>query len=335
MMSLATSTVVPKTRFWPSRAFRARYSLALSAVGMAVIIGAAAAYALTLSQKTALNRSIKWVEHTHQVIRSLDDVLKDADDAETGQRGFLLTEDPTYLEPFQRGSAAIIDDLQKTRDLTVDNPHQQDRLQVLQGLLQAKLLELRHTITVAQSGDRQQALEIVRTGHGKRLMDLARETVAAAQAEERNLLEARRMHWDHTEGRFNLLTLALVLSAVIGIVLGLLGVAFAGVAQSAAEDRAAMERDRLLERLDLAAIIVRDFDGTVRSWSKGCCKLFGWTAEQAVGQWVHNLLGTTFTVSFGEIQSALLRDGQWQGDLRQLRQDGSEVIILAHKVLRR
>ena len=55
--------------------------------------------------------------------------------------------------------------------------------------------------------------------------------------------------------------------------------------------RATAERERLLNVMDLAAVIVHDMDGTIRFWSEECERLFGWTAEQAVGQPCHRLLG--------------------------------------------
>ncbi len=91
----------------------------------------------------------------------------------------------------------------------------------------------------------------------------------------------------------------------------------------------------LVGTLDLAAIMVRNLDGTIRFWSQGCERLYGWSAEEAVGQVLHTLLRTEFPVPPAEVESALMRDGEWYGDLRQQRRDGAELIAAAHKVLRR
>ena len=91
----------------------------------------------------------------------------------------------------------------------------------------------------------------------------------------------------------------------------------------------------LFSTLDLAAFMAREVDGTIRFWSRGCERLYGWTAAEALGQPAHALLGTDFPVPQAEIAAALERDGTWQGELRQRRRDGSMAIVLAHKALRR
>src|ERR1700733_9770882 len=69
-----------------------------------------------------------WVEHSHQVRIELADLLSELKDAETGQRGYLLTGDDNYLEPYKSALAAIPTTLVDLRKLTTDNPDQQRRL---------------------------------------------------------------------------------------------------------------------------------------------------------------------------------------------------------------
>ena len=109
----------------------------------------------------------------------------------------------------------------------------------------------------------------------------------------------------------------------------------AGSHPDASARAAAAERQRLLDIMDLAAIIVRDFDGTIRMWSEGCRRIYGWSAEKAVGKACHDLLQTAFPVPFADIEAALLRDGLWVGELRQRTQDGREVTVAVRKVLHR
>lgn len=92
---------------------------------------------------------------------------------------------------------------------------------------------------------------------------------------------------------------------------------------------------RLLDTLDLATVFVRDLDGTIRFWSGGCERMFGWTSEEAVGQLAHDLLGTRFPLPQTEIQAVLLREEQWEGYLTSRRRDGTEIVTGVRKVLRR
>src|SRR5712672_225135 len=66
-----------------------------------------------------------WVAHTHQVRTELADLLSQLKDAETGQRGYIITGDESYLAPYQAALGAIKGTLDDVRKLTVDNPDQQ------------------------------------------------------------------------------------------------------------------------------------------------------------------------------------------------------------------
>src|SRR4051812_21991184 len=107
-MPLAASTSIPQDfQFgsWLSRRTRAQWLL--GAVCLAVAVGIVAAYGLSSVQDASIRRSIGWVEHTHDVIKVMDDILEDIEDVETGMRGFLVTGEVSYLEPYRQGLAPI------------------------------------------------------------------------------------------------------------------------------------------------------------------------------------------------------------------------------------
>jgi PAS domain S-box-containing protein len=87
--------------------------------------------------------------------------------------------------------------------------------------------------------------------------------------------------------------------------------------------------------LDLAAIMGRDLDGTIRFWSDGCERLYGWSRDEAVGRSSHALLGTQFPVPLAQVEHTLLNRSDWKGDLVQRRRDGSLIVVAAHKALKR
>jgi PAS domain S-box-containing protein len=91
----------------------------------------------------------------------------------------------------------------------------------------------------------------------------------------------------------------------------------------------------LIGTLDLAPIMVRELSGTIRFWSRGCTRLYGWSREEAVGQSSHELLRTQHPEPLAQIDSTLLGRGEWKGDLVHQRRDGSRIIAASHKVLRR
>jgi signal transduction histidine kinase len=164
-------------------------------------------------QETAL------VTHTLAVKAGAERVLTLTQDAETGQRGFLLTGDDTYLAPYREGQRNVLPALADVARLTRDNPRQQAELASLRGLVTGKLAELARTIAARRaSGDPAAAIAIVRTGRGQALMDQIRTSIARIETEEETLLRFREADAD----RFNVVLLAVSLGGlVIALALGL------------------------------------------------------------------------------------------------------------------
>jgi CHASE3 domain sensor protein/two-component sensor histidine kinase len=95
-------------------------------------------------------------------------------DAETGQRGFLLTGNPTYLEPYQNATSKLADQLEKVRDLTANDPSQKAVVDRLSPIVRDKLAELKQTIDLWNTDRHAEALAVVATNRGKAFMDEAR-----------------------------------------------------------------------------------------------------------------------------------------------------------------
>jgi PAS domain S-box-containing protein len=89
--------------------------------------------------------------------------------------------------------------------------------------------------------------------------------------------------------------------------------------------------------LDLAseAIMVRDLDGTVQFWNSGATALYGWSAEDALGKNLHQLLNTQFPVPDQEIESMISGGERWEGNLVQYTRDGREIVVACRKILQR
>ncbi|MHC8366689.1 response regulator [Pseudomonas sp. ZT5P21] len=118
---------------------------------------------------TYLLSVIQWVEHTDRVINNANEALKLTVDLETGMRGFLLSGDEKFLEPYETARPRVAVAVKTLLELTADNPVQTDRLQRLQalqnewGTYAQSLIDLQRA-----SGDYR---SVVRAGRGKRLTD--------------------------------------------------------------------------------------------------------------------------------------------------------------------
>jgi methyl-accepting chemotaxis protein len=140
---------------------------------------------------TGLIETAAKVDHTHQIVENLDQLLSTMKDAETGQRGFLLTGEDRYLEPYNTAVAQSDQLLKKLRELTQDNPNQQRRLDSLEPQMEAKFAELQTTIDLRKDPTKglAAALPIVLTDRGKGLMDNIRRVAGEMATEESNLLK--------------------------------------------------------------------------------------------------------------------------------------------------
>jgi PAS domain S-box-containing protein len=163
-----------------------RKNMIAMAVGLTIL---SAIFAAKLSFDSI--RTTDLVEHTLNVQRTGMRVLLALVDAETGQRGFLLTNDPAYLEPYSRAAATVKKTTDDLRALTVDNAEQQSRIAEVTGLIASKMDELDATLKLARDGKQAEANALVRTNAGKAAMDAIRQHFIELTHVEDNLLQTR------------------------------------------------------------------------------------------------------------------------------------------------
>src|ERR1035441_5134192 len=141
------------------------FALALAAL---LIIGV-----VSYRSTTALIENSAWVDHTYLVLDNLEQLLSTMKDAETGQRGFVITGEERYLEPYNSALGQSDQILKAIRELTKDNPNQQARLDALDLLIAAKFTELKTIIDLRRDPIKgfETARQEVLTDKGKGLMD--------------------------------------------------------------------------------------------------------------------------------------------------------------------
>ena len=232
-----------------------------------------------------LDDNRRLVSRTHEVVVALETLLSTLKDAETGQRGYLLSADEQYLQPYQAALNRVAAERQHLNVLISDNPGQVTRLRMLGSKIEVKLDELKRTVDMLRSGDRPAALAIVTAGSGKTLMDDVRRDVAEMQRVETALLETRERE---TDASYRATVTSIALATIVGVwLIGVVSYAFQRnltQAQHAARILAA-EKERL--RTTLAsigdAVISTDLAARVSYLNPVAEALTGWTNEQAVG----------------------------------------------------
>ncbi|MEO5818709.1 MAG: CHASE3 domain-containing protein [Gemmatimonadaceae bacterium] len=159
------------------------------AITPVVLIAALAIWSAELFGRADEGRA--WVRHSEAVLANSASAFSHMQDAETGQRGFLMTGDAAYLQPFQTGRDSVAIELSRLKTLTSGNERQQLVLNHLGPVAARRLQELDSTIVRRRRGDAIGALALMREGRGKQLMDSARVLFAELRKEERRLLEER------------------------------------------------------------------------------------------------------------------------------------------------
>ena len=157
----------------------------------------------------------QWVGHTQQVLLELTRIESLLTQAESGQRGFLYTNDERYLEPYKRASTEVESHIARVAELTVDNPEQQARIPQLRSLSEQKLNELAETIRLHQAGDPDRAKALVQTDVGLFTMGKIDALLDTMQQQEVQLERRRTAAYgtsvQHTISSIYLTTLAAAL----------------------------------------------------------------------------------------------------------------------------
>jgi signal transduction histidine kinase/DNA-binding response OmpR family regulator/CHASE3 domain sensor protein len=164
--------------------------LVWSGISAAVVFFVASA-ALAYFNVRTLKDDSHLVVHSYEVMTTLQELLSTLQDAETGQRGFLLTGNESYLNPYDLAIQNVPARLTQIGDLTVDNPRQQERLRALRVHVNAKLAELKQTIDLRRERGDASALAVVQTNRGKEEMDIIRAQISTMAQEETELREQR------------------------------------------------------------------------------------------------------------------------------------------------
>jgi signal transduction histidine kinase/CHASE3 domain sensor protein len=201
----------------PSQRKRVRAARRITVFGPAaiVIILGALSYG-------ALRRAIQMrelVTHTRAVLQTSTSLLTALLDAETGERGYLLTRDTTFLAPYRGTSPRIDSLLAQLRSLVPENSEQQRRLDTLGLRAHERVDALAGAIEDLRTGKTDVAVGVVAHGPGKRLMDDARRLVADIDGREEELLLQRQRDEDDSN---NLLSGLLILGTLIASLLALL-----------------------------------------------------------------------------------------------------------------
>ncbi len=256
------------------------------------------------------------IEGSHETLNLIDALEFSLTKAETGQRGYIITGDETYLEPYESASNELDDLTRRLHERTKDDPGHAKALEQLTPRVAQKRAELIGTIEIRRSQDMDTAREIVIGNFGKHAMDGVREHLATMRKVEESQMEN---HKSESLNTYHVAWYTGLLSTIAGLVL--IGAVMNAVHRrraSAERDAAIIENERkqLQQALDTKtklqtrnrelnehlrlfvdqiqdyAIFTMDTDCRATSWNLGVAKVLGFTEEEYLGRDVRPLIFT-------------------------------------------
>jgi len=187
-------------------------------LGISLSLIVAAAIALTVNL-TRLRESFAWVEHSNEVLRQISDVERALLTAESGERGYLLTGDNSYLESHNRAQAEMPELLAALQKLISDNPAQTQRLVQLRPSVGARLAEFNQAVELGPSR-LNEALAILTTARSRQLTPQIGQGLEQLRQAETGLLEQRQADADRVTVLITFLASALGLLALLSAAFG-------------------------------------------------------------------------------------------------------------------
>ena len=158
------------------------------------------------------------VEHTLDVQKQISGIYTRLLGAEAADRGYLLLGDPAYLAPYQRFQEAYAGEMEKLKTSVADNPAQLAHLERMRPLIDQRLILIQKKIDLNDAGDREGALEILRSGQGFELSEQIRRIAGDMYAEEERLLAERREDSDATAENLQIgLMLAFAVMVIVAV----------------------------------------------------------------------------------------------------------------------
>ena len=236
------------------------------------------------------------VTNTLEVTAQLQTILSTMKDADTGQRGFVLTGDENYAGPYLNAKATLAAKIATVKALVAGDSGQQSRLYVLEHLCADKMAELARTIELRRQGDGAGALTIIRSNRGDALMEGIRAVIAEMAGEERRILAARQSEWLDASrvslfatvggAAFLLVFLVATLLDSKGGINGYLLIGTDNTARKRAEEELlnAGALQRAIFNSANFSKIATDASGVIQIFNVGAERMLGYTADEVMNK---------------------------------------------------
>ncbi len=300
------------------RELRALWSARLTALLVASILLLIAVGFWASRSLATLEEGNGWALHTESVRLEIGQALQYLTDVETGARGFAVSADKQFLQPYSTALPQLSAVISRLKQLVADDPGQRSNVERLASLVQARTEQAREVIGLVEQGDVTAARALIAAGAGMRTMDAARAMAAQMQAEETRLRELRRAASDSALHNSRV---ALWVSSGVAILL-LLAFALSAMRHGIRVRRGETTLTTTLRSVG-DAVISTDANGAVQFMNSIAEELTGWNEQSARGR----SLDEVFRIFNEETRAAV------ESPVAKVLREGAVVRLANHTVL--
>ena len=252
------------------------------------IVSLLAAAGMSFHFTNELQQSAKWVSHTLEVLKEIEEVSADVATLGSSQRNYINTGDEHLLDQEAEIKAAIHEKLNALRKLTADNLHQKPRLDQLELLITQRIEWGEETVTARRQLGLSAAEHMIAAGRGITFSDNIRHVIKEMKDEEYSLLDQRQKK----EQAISTTTfLLLPLGVFLSLTMLSLGLFFlnTGAGERMQAEMASIRLAAIVESSE-DAIIGKELDSMITNWNRGAEKIFGYSANEIVGTSIMRLI---------------------------------------------
>ncbi|MBD2103431.1 diguanylate cyclase [Leptolyngbya sp. FACHB-261] len=245
--------------------------------------------AISYQSTIQLVESSAQIEQTLQTIEGLESLLSEMKDAETGQRGYVLTGTESYLEPYNTATQNVKKQVSKLQQALGSEPRQKQQLDQIETLISQKLDIVQETIKLRRDENFESALQVIRTNRGKLIMDNIRVLVGEAKAEQneklRQLQQRDRQAKANARRTIFIFSTAIFLSSII-IVVAYYLIYREIIERKRTEEMLAQERDFIATILDTvgALVVILNPQGQIVRFNQTFGQIIQYSASEMQGK---------------------------------------------------
>lgn len=284
---------------------------------------------LTLWSVRQAQNDVGWVTHTYRVIGLLDKLRADLNDAESAQRGYIITGDAKYLQSFDHSLGEIDVIIGELRKQVSDNPRQIKRLNEIDPIFDQREAAMRAGVQARESGGFEKARAHVLSGQGKALTDDLHRRIDELRDEEMTLLASRQTESAQSSRLTTLVILFGTIPSLAFVVLGSIRLR-RDINHRIRAEQSLRDSNRALETLVSAApvaIYTLDENGSVLSWNPAAEQIFQWKANEVIGK-ITPMVAPDEVSATAELRRSILATGRavhLQGV--RFRKDGTPIEV--------